>query len=105
MKSWATIFGRNDLPSAWSRDDLWSGRGLFPPLTHFGTGLNAIGTVWIIALMALICADVVARNFFDQPLPRVPEFVGYSIVAIVFLQLPNTLQLKKLIQADAFIGA
>ncbi|MCZ6858905.1 MAG: TRAP transporter large permease subunit [Alphaproteobacteria bacterium] len=105
MKSWATIFGRNDLPSAWSRDDLWSGRGLFPPLTHFGTGLNAIGTIWIISLMALICADVVARNFFNQPLPRVPEFVGYSIVAIVFLQLPNTLQLKKLIQADAFIGA
>ena len=41
-------------------------------------------------MMALICADVMARSFFDQPLPRVPEFLGYSIVAIVFLQLSNT---------------
>lgn len=55
--------------------------------------------------MALICADVVARSFFDRPLPRVPEFVGYSIVSIVFLQLPNALNLKKLTRADAFIEA
>lgn len=90
-------------PAAWSRDTWFSGRGLVPPLSRFGRGLNAIGTLWIVALMGLICADVVARSLFDQPLPRVPEFVGYSIVAIVFLQLPNTLNLRKLTRADAFL--
>jgi C4-dicarboxylate transporter DctM subunit len=70
-----------------------------------GIGLNAVGTVWILMLMVIICADVFARTFFDQPLPQIPEIVGYSIVAIVFLQLPNTLHLKKLTQADAFIDS
>ncbi len=56
-------------------------------------------------MMALICADVMARSFFDQPLPRVPEFVGYSIVAVVIPQLSNTPQLKRLTRADAFIEA
>jgi C4-dicarboxylate transporter DctM subunit len=95
----------NALPSAWSRHNWRSGRGLFPPLTHFGVGLNAIGTVWILALMAIICADVYFRSFFNHPLPQIPEIVGHSIVAIVFLQLPNTLHLKKLTVADAFINA
>ena len=95
--------GRRDLPSAWHRNDLWSGRDIFPPLTRMGTGLNVIGTIWIMSLMGLICADVIARSGFDQPLPRVPEFVGYSIVAIVFLQLPNTLHLRKLTRADVLI--
>lgn len=94
---------RGVLPSAWSRDDWRSGRGLVPPLTHLGAGLNAIGTLWIVILMVLVCADVTARSWFDKPLPRVPEFVGYSIVSIVFLQLANTLNLKKLTRADAFI--
>jgi C4-dicarboxylate transporter DctM subunit len=93
----------NPLPSAWSKKNWRSGRGLVPPLTHLGVGLNAIGTLWIVVLMAMICADVIARSFFNQPLPQIPEIVGYSIVAIVFLQLPNTLHLKKLTQADAFI--
>jgi len=94
---------RGHLPSAWSRDSVWTGRGFFPALGSFGSLLNSMGTIWIVALMFLIVADVVARSFFDQPLPRVPEFVGYSIVAIVFLQLPNTLHLLKLTRADAFI--
>ncbi len=97
------VSARTALPSAWSRDDWRSGRGLFPPLTHIGGTLNVIGTLWIVILMVLVCADVTARSLFDQPLPRVPEFVGYSIVSIVFLQLANTLNLKKLTRADAFL--
>jgi|GEM_PF-24760 len=103
MKSAAKNTGLSKFPSAWSRDNVWSGRGLFPPVTKLGSGLNVIGTIWIVAMMLLICADVIARSWFDQPLPRVPEFVGYSIVAIVFLQLPNTLHLRKLTRADAFL--
>ena len=94
---------RHPYPSAWSTDLWWKGRRPAHALGSFGALLNGIGTVWIIALMALICADVVARSFYDRPLPRVPEFVGYSIVAIVFLQMANTLRRKKLTRADAFI--
>ena len=90
-------------PAAWSADLWWRGRRPFHALGNFGGLLNAIGTLWIMALMALICADVVARSFYDRPLPRVPEFVGYSIVAIVFLQMANTLRRRKLTRADAFI--
>ncbi len=90
-------------PSAWSPDTIWTGRGLFPLLGSLGGVLNSAGTLWIVSLMFLIVGDVMSRSFYGAPLPRVPEFVGYSIVAIVFLQLPNTLHLKKLTRADAFI--
>lgn len=53
--------------------------------------------------MFLICADVFSRGFYSKPLPRIPEFVGYSIVAIVFLQMANALRRKKLTRADAFL--
>lgn len=91
------------LPGAWSRRLWWTGRRPLHALYSFGELLNGIGTLWIVVLMILICADVVARSFFDNPLPRVPEFIGYSIVAIVFLQMANTLRRGKLTRADAFL--
>ncbi len=103
MKKVIEFWKSGNQPTAWSRNNLWSGRGLFPPIARLGGGLNAIGTIWIVAMMLLVCADVIARGWFDHPLPRVPEFVGYSIVAIVFLQLPDTLHLRKLTKADAFL--
>lgn len=92
-------------PAAWSRRGWLAGRERVPALSRLGEVLNVVGAVWIAALMALICADVAARGLFGTPLPRVPEIVGYSIAAIVFLQLPNTLDLKRLTRADAFIDA
>lgn len=53
--------------------------------------------------MFLISADVLSRALWSSPLPRVPELVGYSIVAIVFLQLANALRNDKLTRADAFL--
>ena len=37
-------------------------------------------------------ADVIGRNVFNHPIPGVVEFLGLSIVAIVFLQMANTLR-------------
>ena len=37
-------------------------------------------------------ADVIGRNLFNHPIPGVLEFLGLSIVAIVFLQMANTLR-------------
>ena len=71
---------------------------------HRVTGaMNALGTVWIGALMVLINADVVGRNLFASPVPGVPEMVALSIVGIVFLQLADTLHSGRFTRADILL--
>ncbi len=53
--------------------------------------------------MLLICCDVASRSIYDQPLPRVPEFVGYSIGAIVFLQVTSAIRSGRLTRADVVV--
>lgn len=66
--------------------------------------LSAVGTVWIFFLMVLICADVIGRGAFAHPILGVPEMVQFSIVGIVFLQLPETLRAGGLTRSDALLG-
>jgi len=66
-------------------------------------GLNAIGSLLIFAIMAMIVTDVLSRNLFNQPIAGVAELVAASIVMIVFLQLPGTLRHNRMAQADIFI--
>jgi len=73
----------------------------------FGTvsaGLDALGTVWIFALMVLIVADVVGRTVFLAPIPGVTELVKLSIVGIVFLQVGHTLRAGRITRTDMMIG-
>lgn len=77
-----------------------TGNSLFGYLVD---GLNAAGSLLIFAIMALICADVLSRNLFNQPIDGVAEMVAASIVMIVFLQLASTLRHGRLAQADIFI--
>ena len=67
--------------------------------------LNTLGTIWIFALMLLICADIACRALFNAPLNGVTEISGFSVVAIVFLQLPSTARARRLIRADFMIEA
>ncbi|MEM7445130.1 MAG: TRAP transporter small permease [Pseudomonadota bacterium] len=67
--------------------------------------MNAIGTVWILALMVLISADVAGRGLFGNPISGVPEMVSLSILGIVFLQLANTLRAGRLTRSDALLSA
>ena len=67
------------------------------------TSLNALGTLIIIALMVLICTDVVGRNVFQTSLPGVIELAELGIVSIVFLQIADTLKSGKLMRSDALI--
>ena len=71
----------------------------------FEAGLAAVGTGWILVLMALICADIVGRAAFKAPILGVPEMVQFSIVGIVFLQLPLTLRTEGLTRSDLLLGA
>lgn len=65
----------------------------------------AIGTAWILVTMAVICADVIGRGAFNRPILGVPEFLQFSIVGIVFLQLPQTLRMNGLTRADLFLDS
>jgi TRAP-type mannitol/chloroaromatic compound transport system permease small subunit len=53
--------------------------------------MNAAGSVWIFVIMVLICADVTLRYLFNSPIPGVPLVITMSLIAIVFLQLPDAL--------------
>lgn len=68
-----------------------------------GRVLNALGTVWIIALMVLINTDVLGRNLFKAPVRGVTELVALSIVGIVFLQLADTLHSGRFTRADVLL--
>jgi TRAP-type C4-dicarboxylate transport system permease small subunit len=72
---------------------------------RFEAALAAVGTGWILVLMGLICADIVARAAFNAPILGVPEMVQFSIVGIVFLQLPLTLRTDGLTRSDLLLGA
>jgi len=57
------------------------------PLRRVAEVLSAIGTLWIFAMMLLVVADVVGRNFLDAPITGVAEFASRSVASIVFLTL------------------
>lgn len=73
-------------------------------LDRSASAMNAVGTVWILALMVLINADVIGRGAFDRPIIGVPKMVSLSILGIVFLQLANTLSAGWLTRSDALLG-
>ena len=70
---------------------------------RLGRWLNALGTLWIVALMLLINTDVLGRNLFNAPVRGVTELVALSIVGIVFLQLADTLHSGRFTRADVLL--
>lgn len=65
--------------------------------------MNALGTLWILALMVLINVDVLGRNLLAAPVRGVTEMVSLSIVGIVFLQLADTLRAGRFTRADILL--
>lgn len=66
--------------------------------------LNVVGTLLILALMVLICSDVIARGLFSSPISGVPELVSLSIVAIVFLQAPEAFRRGRFTRSEAILN-
>ncbi len=64
---------------------------------------NALGTLVIFGLIAVMNADVFARNFLDAPIRGVVEMVIFSLVLIVFLQLPDVVRKNRLTRSDGFL--
>jgi len=74
------------------------------PLGRIVAALNALGSVWIIALMLLIVADICMRTLANAPIAGTAEMVSYSIVGIVFLQLSHTLRSGNLTRTDMVLN-
>jgi TRAP-type mannitol/chloroaromatic compound transport system permease small subunit len=78
-----------------------------PRRSWFGTVtsvLNVVGTVLILAMAVAVNADVIGRDFFNHPIPGVLEFISWSIVAIVFLQMANTLREGRHVSNDILMS-
>ena len=78
-----------------------------PRTSYFGVAtqlLNVVGTTLILLMVVAVNADVLGRNLFNHPIPGVLEFIGWSIVAIVFLQMANTLREGRHINNDILIS-
>lgn len=69
--------------------------------------LSAVGGGVVIALMTLIGADIIGRSILNQPVRGVAEIASLSIVAVVFLQLPQAIRGGRMLRSDGlttFVG-
>lgn len=67
-------------------------------------GLAALGTAMIAGLMAMICADIVARNLLGSSLPLISELSAITLVMIVFLQLGTAVRHGRLARIEFISG-
>ena len=65
---------------------------------------NAAGTFVVIALIVVVNYDIVARSVFNKPFLGAVEIVQFSMVLIVFLQLPDVIRVGRLTRSDGFLG-
>lgn len=70
----------------------------------FTAALNVAGTLLIIVMAVAVNADVIGRDLFNHPIAGVTEFVGLSIVAVVFLQMANTLRENRHVSNDLIMA-
>jgi len=74
------------------------------PFDRLVVGMNAIGSLWIFAMILLVNGDALGRSFFTYPIVGTHEMVQISIVGIVFMQLADTIRTGRLTRADSFLG-
>ena len=64
---------------------------------------NIIGTLVVLGLVVVVNFDVVARGFFNAPFHGAVEVVQFSMILIVFLQLPDVVRVNRLTRSDGFL--
>lgn len=77
--------------------------GLSKIFDKIAIGANAIGTLVVLALVVIVNFDVVARGAFNAPFRGAVEVVQFSMVLIVFLQLPDVVRVNRLTRSDGFL--
>lgn len=76
------------------------GNFLARAFSGFVAGLNNVGTALIFVMVVMINVDVFSRFLFNSPIDGVTELVELSIVAIVFLQLPDAIRAGRLTRSE-----
>ena len=71
--------------------------------TAIAVAANAIGTLVVLSLVAVVNYDAIARGGFDKPFMGAVEVVQFSMVLIVFLQLPDVVRVNRLTRSDGFL--
>lgn len=64
---------------------------------------NVAGTAVVLMLVVVVNYDVVARGVFHKPFHGAVELVQFSMVLIVFLQLPDVSRVNRLTRSDGFL--
>ncbi|MEM7268886.1 MAG: TRAP transporter small permease [Pseudomonadota bacterium] len=72
-------------------------------LERLAQAANAVGTLVVLALVCVVNFDVVARGAFNAPFLGAVEVVQFSMVLIVFLQLPDVVRTGRLTRSDGFL--
>jgi len=72
-------------------------------VTTIAVVANAIGTLVVLGLVAVVNYDAIARGGFNQPFMGAVEVVQFSMVLIVFLQLPDVVRVNRLTRSDGFL--
>ncbi|WP_244742836.1 MULTISPECIES: TRAP transporter small permease subunit [unclassified Mesorhizobium] len=80
-------------------------RNPMPLWNRWVDGLAALGTIMIVFLMAIIVADVIARNIMGASLPLIAELGALTVVLIVFLQLGTAVRNDRLASTEFFMTA
>lgn len=78
-------------------------RRFYSPVVKVAIVANTVGTLVIFALVVIMNIDVIARGFFNAPLHGVVEVVIFSLILIVFLQLPDVVRSNRLTRSDGFL--
>ena len=66
---------------------------------------HIVSVFGLLAIALLVCADVVARGLFNQPVPGTAEMVANTLVGLVFLQLPFAVLSNGMIRATVVYDA
>ncbi len=76
---------------------------IYTPFLSVAIVANAIGTAVIFVLVSIMNVDIIARGVFHAPLRGVVEIVIFSLILIVFLQLPDVVRSNRLTRSDGFL--
>lgn len=77
--------------------------GLSKIVSNIATLANVAGTLVVLALVAIVNYDIFARGLFNLPFRGAIEVVQFSMVLIVFLQLPDVVKVGRLTRSDGLL--
>lgn len=78
--------------------------GLSRVVNSIAMAANALGTLVVLALVAILNLDVIMRGVFSSPIKGTYEIVQFSVVMIVFLQLADVVRVDRLTRSDGFLN-